>query len=240
MIPSQKRSKRYTRTTLLTALLFSAVGLLPPSPTMAATPIRILTFDATRSGTCQFVDWTFVTGNAFSSMRADLLNPANFSDQGVIPRPIEFLPPVTTLTAGALSQADIVLLSKYDDTVPLSAAELIALDSYVQQGGGLVAFYNLAPDQLGPMLGVSGVSSGAACAVVSDVTSPMTHGPFGDVTGCVAEQYHRHFANPGPTGATFLADGEPAGATFLRPGPRGADRRRGVVYVHVRSGVRPR
>lgn len=177
----------------------------------APDPIRVITLDGQRSGTCSSINWTFSTGNAFSTVRNQLLLPANFGPAGIVPRPIELLPPVNRLDYFALSAADVVLVSVINP--PVDSCELLELSRFVEQGGGLFAFTNNAATDFSALVGAVAGGSGSGCASVSNGATPVTAGPFGNVIGCIAPNFHRRFASVG-AGTTFLSDGQPVGAFF--------------------------
>lgn len=176
--------------------------------------IRVLSLGATRAGQCPGgTDWTFLTGNAFASVRTALQNPGNFGPSGIVRRSIEFLAPVEAITPEALQSADVVLISELRNW-SLTPCESSLLTEFVRQGGGLFVFHNHAAEDFAAGLGATADGAGSGCAVVSDVASPITAGPFGAVTGCIAPNYHNRFQAAGPNGAAFLSDGTPVGASF--------------------------
>lgn len=173
-------------------------------------PIRVLTLDSSRVGICPGgTDLTFVTGNAFASVRAALQSPANFGPSGVIRRTVEFLSPVYDITTDVLAGVDIVLLA----TLP-SPGEVSALDAFVQGGGGLFVFQNDAASSFGAAFGAVAGGLGSGCASVSNPSTPVTAGPFGVVAGCIVPEYHNRFQSVGPDGSAFLSDGFPVGVSF--------------------------
>ncbi|MBK8915977.1 MAG: hypothetical protein IPM64_15515 [Phycisphaerales bacterium] len=183
----------------------------------APDPIRVLTLDGQRSGTCSSINWTFSTGNAFSTVRNQLLLPANFGPTGLVQRPIELLPAANRFDYFALAAADVVLVSQVNQRV--DSCELLELSRFVDQGGGLFVFANEAAIDFSELVGAVGGGNGAGCASISNAATPVTAGPFGNVGGCIAPNFHRRFASIG-AGTTFLSDGQPVGAFF----PVGAGR----------------
>ncbi|MDZ4804959.1 MAG: FlgD immunoglobulin-like domain containing protein [Candidatus Eisenbacteria bacterium] len=185
------------------------VALLATPGRLNASPLRAFTFSQPRATTCMDDDWAFATGNAFTSVRNAILNPANFGPAGIVPRSIEFVSD-TLLTPAALIGVDIILLSVQADS--LHATEKLTAQEFVRQGGGLFYFGNNAARNLAESFGGLPGGVNAPCGAVSAAIPPVT-GPFGTASGCIAPNYHLSFASPGP-GSVFLSDGAPVGVTY--------------------------
>jgi hypothetical protein len=140
----------------------------------------VLTLDETRAGIASnefgSINFNFVTGGGFQTIREALQAPANFGSGGTIPRPVVFLPPVPSLTPAALSEADVVLLGYAGP----SEGEAAALGDFLAGGGGLLYFGNWAAEGFAEVvLGVVPGPDGSSRAWVADPFSPLVDGPFG-------------------------------------------------------------
>lgn len=176
-------------------------GERPPDPARSA--IRVLTLDFTRTHSCGTIDYSVADGNFFAEVRAALVDPELFGPGGVVDRTVEFLPAVPRLTGSALAQADVVLLSV--NLVPLDDCERTYLNEFISQGGGLMAFFNDAAVEVGPVFeatGRSGIEGGDA--TVRARSSPLVKGPFGDVPLKLPLMWHREFAVLGPVGSEVV------------------------------------
>ncbi len=190
---------------LLAPLALSSACLLA-SPAAAQTPIRVLTTDFERSNQCGGLDFTFTSGNVYQTARSRLSDPANFGAGGVVPRPIQFQPPVCCLTPENLEDADVVLVASL--AKGLQACELEALADFVAQGGGVFLAFNSASRGLGPALGATPADSscGGGTSQVADPGSPLIAGPFGTVVGPWNLPCHERFVDVGPNGNAVLTD----------------------------------
>jgi hypothetical protein len=174
-------------------------------------PIRVLTLDESRSAFCGVINYNVSSGAYYSDLRAALLDSANFGRGGVIPRPVELLPSVSRLTGSVLAEADIVLISVND--VPLDDCERSSLHSFVEQGGGVLAFFNDAGFEVGPIFeatGREGIEGGDV--IVKQPRSPLAKGPFGTLPRKMPLMWHRLFGSIGRFGTEVL--GSPKGRAF--------------------------
>ena len=202
-----------TLTRALGTALF-LTGLFGPAPLRAQSPVRVLTFDPTRSKTCGSLDFNFVSGGFHSVVRSNLLATANFGAGGTVGRPIQLQPQVCCLTPEALADADVVLISSLGKG--LQSCELEAVGDFVQQGGGLFFFANAAASELGATFGASAVTASCAggTATVVDPASPLVSGPFGVVSGPWTMACTARFTDVGPNGNVVLTIDAPICATF--------------------------
>jgi len=190
-----------------TATLFAALVLCTAEASHAGrraeAPIRVLTLDESRSALCGSIDYNVASGAYYDDLRAALLDSSNFGRGGVISRPVEFLASVPRITGSALAEADIVLISVND--VPLDDCEREYLESFVLQGGGVMAFFNDAGFEVGPIFeasGREGIAGGDA--VVKQRTSPLIKGPFGSLPSKMPLMWHRLFGSIGRFGTEVL------------------------------------
>jgi hypothetical protein len=121
------------------------------TPPAAGQPIDVLTFDGTRTLN------PFATSAGYSQVRSSLLNPANFGPGGVVPRPVQSITAVPTITASSLSGIEVVVLASVG-SLP-TAAETSALSTYVNGGGALLIADNNAALILQSILGVTPAGS---------------------------------------------------------------------------------
>ncbi len=199
---------------LRTALCTFAAALLPSVATSQNPPIRIVTLDASRIGTCGALTSGF-TGPLYESIRGDLLAPANFGPAGVVPRSVQ-LTEVLALDFAALSNADIVLLPRISSG--MDEGERMLLNSFVLAGGGVLWFANGAARVLEDFLDVTPGPFGLGVqASVSNPSSPIVSGPFGSLAQgtTVPHQFAGSFADVGPHGtAALTTTGGTFGASF--------------------------
>lgn len=130
---------------LVLAVVCAGATALFTSAARAGAPINLLTFDETRVGTVTnpngSINFNFVTGGGYATVRGALLNTSNFGAGGIVSRPVNLLPTVPTLTQAALIGADVVVIPFQ---VTLLASEEAALNLFLNQGGGILAFHNNA------------------------------------------------------------------------------------------------
>ncbi len=179
------------------------------------TPVRILTLDAARAGTCpDSTSRSFATGPAFELVRSWLSDPRRFGGAGKFDRPVSILPPVSSLSAAALSGADVVVLTGIAGS--LTECERARLASFVEQGGGVLAFFDTAADELESVVGAeAGPSAGSATLTPAGTTGSVLAGPFGNVDSPVFTGSHRVFAFLGLNGTPLLLDnGRSTAAVF--------------------------
>jgi len=102
-----------------------------------AEPINVLTVNENATGIYLPADhFNFTTGAAYTVVRNELLNPANFGPSGVISRSISLLTPVDVITPAALTDVDVVVLAPWMNITPVRRQHSV---SFVQSGGGLLA-----------------------------------------------------------------------------------------------------
>lgn len=196
--------------TVLACLVFAV------STPLRAQPIRVLTFDPARAGMCDGYTLDFATSPTVANIRSALLNPANFGPGGVVSRSIVLNPPVFQLSPAALGSADVVLISTIGPPVPgqpdMSAIEQSLVAEFVSQGGGLLALWNDAAQQLAAQFGAtaSPVFGDVSCDSTVTLAAPVV-GPFGSGAGCVAQNFRGFFATLG-SGTAIISNG--VGATF--------------------------
>lgn len=154
----------------LTSLTFVIIGAASPA---FGQPIDVLTFDGSRTLN------PFGSSAGYSQLRSDLLNSAKFGLGGVVPRTVESITAVPTITASALDGVEVVILVHIGSA--LTAAENSALLAFLHAGGGLLVADNSAAQTLQPLLGVqAGAFTNSGIAAVSNPSSPLASGPFGN------------------------------------------------------------
>lgn len=179
------------------------------------TPIRILTLDTARAGSCpDATSKSFATGPAFEFVRTWLSDPRRFGGAGKLDRPVTILPPVSSLSAASLADADVVVLTGISSS--LSACERGRLTSFLQQGGGVLAFFDSAGDELADVVGAQpGGNSNSASLTPASASGSVLAGPFGNVDSPVLTGSHRLFTDLGPGGTPLLLDnGQNTAAIF--------------------------
>lgn len=134
------------RATLDVDFTISGRGGCGPAPDV----LNVLSFSRDRAGVCNGVERDFLTGNSFTTLRAQLADPANFGPDGIFPSAITLVPPVDSLTADVFQDVDIFFLGP--DT-RLAPCEQKVLGQFVAGGGGLFAFENSADLNAGSIFG---------------------------------------------------------------------------------------
>jgi hypothetical protein len=156
--------------------------------------------------------FNFATGEGYSVIRNDL-NTSNFG------RPLYFLPSVGVINDAALANVDVVVLAPWMYGIVANGGAA-ALNSFVQQGGGLLVAGNYA-EMLGifgmPLLLDTNWGVDPPVSVINSL-SPIINGPFGSVSGPItigACSYIKP-GDLGPNGTAVLTagDGKIIGATF--------------------------
>jgi hypothetical protein len=157
-----------------------------------------------------------VANDGFSVIRNDLLNPALFGPDGVVPHSIQFVTPVETITPERLAGVEIVLF-EVSRTMP-GEGELAALEAFVNRGGGLFVFGNdiSAFASLVGAVPAPDYNAGSTATVV-DAASPLVAGPFGSLPlgPLFSLCFHGTLAAAGPGGRVGITDGVgPFGITY--------------------------
>ncbi len=75
------------------------------------------------------------SGSAYSNIRADLANPANFGSAGLMPETVTFAPDIKKANTASLSGIDVFIVAEADS---LSNAEVSALRNFVLSGNSLI------------------------------------------------------------------------------------------------------
>lgn len=162
-------------------LFLAAVLLAVGSVSASAAPLVIGT--TTNAG-------RWLSDPYYSSLRAALLDPANFGSDGVVDRAVEFASPADTITDEYLSGLDVFFLNEPYN--PLLASEVQALKDFVLGGGSLVMVSESGGNSaISAVLAALDGSSlmdahvGAEGSNVFPVTgsSSLLDGPFGSLAG---------------------------------------------------------
>ena len=174
---------------LLRASFSATVGSAAEVASAAAsgTSIEVCSFGYPRSRAPLF-NASGDTG--YETLRASLLDPANFGPGGTVPRAVALRPGVGTLTPTNLAGCSVFFTSVF--TTPLSGDEAAALRAAVEAGMALVADADTdgpAVAGMDSLLRALGGSFGSttACAKSNNgantagIDTPITDGPFGDV-----------------------------------------------------------
>jgi hypothetical protein len=184
-----------------------------------ASDINVLTLDESRVGlqsnSYGSLNFNFATGGSFTTIRNDLLNPANFGAGGTIPRSVNLLTGVPELTPVALATADVFVQPLMADFSP---SETVALRDFIFNGGGFLFFSNWAGDTGGFANSVFGTTPGptGSYASIVDSSSAIIDGPFGTVTSPLGLMWNLSMTDLGPYGHEVLRNdlGYVFGATF--------------------------
>lgn len=162
-LTAMSRCLSFCLATIVPAILVQAAN---------AATIRVLTPD--KGGARSF---DFLTGGRFNNVRDALTNPANYGAGGIVTDTVDYLPSVTEFNSTNLSGADVVILAH--DT-KRSESEINALNTFVQNGGGILAFGNNVASDLSTILGSTfGRYRDGTGIRVSNAESPIANGPFG-------------------------------------------------------------
>ncbi|MFM9962474.1 MAG: Calx-beta domain-containing protein, partial [Planctomycetaceae bacterium] len=138
--------------------------------------LKVGAFNGTRGG-----DFSLSNGSNGAAMKASIL--ANFPGATIVG--------TNTLDAAFLSTVNVVWLNSVatntNATSPLSAAEQLALQNFVNAGGGAILFgeHNFFNDTslLSPFgLATDSSNDGVTTGTITNLSHPITAGPFGNVT----------------------------------------------------------
>lgn len=172
------------------ALTLAMLALVSPT-VLAGQEMYILTYDKARSQQCGEQSLAFVTGNVFESARDATLDPTNFGPDGVVPREVVFLEPVSKLTRSALVGVDVVMINPQEGGHPMDRCEILALRDFVEHGGGVFAFYIPAMIQLKDLIGCyHKFDCYYPYGIFNDVGHPIIDGPFGHLGGVLFTSNH--------------------------------------------------
>lgn len=180
--------------------------------TAGAIEIKVLALDETRVGVISneygSINFNFATGEGYSQVRNAMLNPSNFGPSGIVENSYELLNPVSYLTEENVAEADLIVLGA--NGVQILDEEIQVLSTFLQSGGSLFAFSNWAAQYLSPVLGSSpGEFSTVGIynnAIVTDSTSPVVYGPFGEYGEGTSFPFgwSGSFSELGPNGTQIL------------------------------------
>ncbi len=175
--------------------------------TTFAGPIKVLTTNENISGIYKPASFfNFATGQGYEVVRNDLLNPMNFGAAGIVGRSVNLLTSVNVITVPSLANVDVVVLTPW---MNITDGETAALVSFVQSGGGLLAFGNWADQRFGPGFGATaGNWDGSGQGHVTNSSSPIINGPFGLVSGIIGIGACSSFDTVGPNGTEALRNTE--------------------------------
>ncbi|MCB9882933.1 MAG: hypothetical protein H6832_04365 [Planctomycetes bacterium] len=199
------------------------LGLTVLTATLAAqSPIRVLTLDASRFGSCQGTSQQFSSSSFFQFAYLELTNPANFGPAGVVNRAVNYITPVPAITAADLANSDVVIVGQTADQASFSVQEISMLNSFLCKGGGVIMFGNWAAQALMPVTQGTLGSFGTAEVRINPGT-PMSTGPFGTATtgAKLKGGWSGSYGSIGPTGIPCLSHGsnEALAASFqIGPG----------------------
>lgn len=186
------------------------IVLATPPFSFGQTPLTVATLSSDRSSQCGTIDFTFLTGQFFTTVRTALQSDSNFGAGGIVPRDIVFSPGMTTITRDGLNGVDILLISPLVPALTMCEIETIA--EFASMGGGVFAFYNDAAAQLAAIVGATAGGEGSGSGTIVP-GSLMASGPFGAVSGTFSWSYHLTFSSVGPSGqACVQSDGVIAAA----------------------------
>ena len=180
------------------------------------TPLRVLAIDTVGSGICSTSGTSLSLGAspAFAQLRTWLSDPRRFGGAGGLDRPVSLLAPVGVITAAALANADVVVLTGAE-AVTLTSCELGLLSQFLQQGGGLLAMDDIATIGLAPLVGATPGTFRPAGGLALGAAGPVLSGGFGTVGGPVQVGLHTTFTDLGPSGTALLtSSGQAAAARF--------------------------
>jgi hypothetical protein len=194
------------RLRLITLASLFALQCLNAMPARADI-VHVLSLDSSRG-------LDLASNPGFGIVRGDLLDPTLFGPSGVVPRSVQFLPSVSTITPASLAGVDVVTWSASS----VSPSELTALSTFVNNGGGLL-FFNNNPSIFASLVGATpGGNANATNVTIIDAASPLANGPFGSLGlgSTFLTQYHGYLSTVGPNGLAAMSDGIGIfGASFL-------------------------
>jgi len=117
--------------------------------------------------------------NSLAETNEIALSVSNFGLNGVVPNNLSIVGITDNIDAGYLAQGSALILGPITDGT-LSAAELTAIDNWVQSGGILVSFANsTGTDTIPEFFSLNLVNSGNENWVVANTANPVINGPFG-------------------------------------------------------------
>lgn len=189
------------------ATIITTIAVQPAN----AAVLNVLTADTGGAGS-----FDFLTGGRFNNVRDALTNPANYGPGGIVTDTVNYLPSVTTFNSANLSGADVVILAHGATTRP--ANEINALNTFVQNGGGILAFSNEIGSDLSAILGSTfgGYLDGPNIQV-SNASSPIANGSFGTfpVGTSTGTSFGGLLGTVGPNGTVGITrNGNPFAATY--------------------------
>ncbi|MGK7927117.1 MAG: PEP-CTERM sorting domain-containing protein [Spirulina sp.] len=200
-------------TTMSRCVLFCLAAI---APTILVQPANAATLNVLTVNTGGHGSYDFLTSGRFNNVRDSLLNPVNYGTGGIISDTVNYLPSVTELNSTNLSGVDVVLLA--GGATNRSASELAALDTFIQNGGGMLAFGNVAASFLSPILGsTSGGYRDGIGIQVSNPASPIANGPFGTFASgtFTTTSFGGLFGEVGENGTVGITrGGDPFAATY--------------------------
>ena len=137
--------------------------------------IRVLSMDVSRSSA-----WT-LNGTNMVTARSKLLNPLNFGPNGTVKKTITITDTTATITAGLLSNYDVLFIGYVPDAA-LSGAELTAMQNWVSSGGVIIATsddgtHDAVTTAFGYQVAASPVADNYAYPNAGN--PPVFNGPFG-------------------------------------------------------------
>ncbi|MBP0020959.1 MAG: PEP-CTERM sorting domain-containing protein [Cyanobacteria bacterium SBLK] len=200
-------------TTMSRCVLFGLAAIAPAILAQSANAATINVLTVNTGGVGSF---DFLTGGRFNNVRDSLLNPLNYGEGGIVSDTVNYLPSVTELTSTNLSGVDVVLLAHGASN--RSASELAALEAFVQNGGGMLAFGNEVASDLSSILGSTwgGYRDGIGIRV-SNASSPIANGPFGTFAAgtFTRTSFGSFFREVGENGTVGITrGGDPFAATY--------------------------
>lgn len=174
-------------------LRVTMVGLLSLAQMAIGQTIDIGSFDGSRSRA------PFATASGslgYGQLRGSLLNPANFGLGGAVRCPVAIASPTSEITPAYLADKEVFFTSVF--TGLLTAGEVAAIHSFVENGGVVIVDGNSDPDEqaaanslLAALGTAASMGSTMACVNLMGSTggqvtadnNEVTNGPFGDVRG---------------------------------------------------------
>ena len=183
--------KRLSLLGAVIAAVAATAAMVMAGPASALTPsITICSFDGSRS-VSPFATATGTLG--YDTLRAALLNPANFGPGGIVPFTVTIRPGMSTATAANLDGCNVLFTSVFTGA---TAAEASAIAAAVNNGMVLITDADSDPAEqaavntlLAAIGGGRSVGPGLACpnsssgGTIGTADSQITNGAFGDVRG---------------------------------------------------------
>lgn len=181
----------------------------------AAAQIRVGSITSTRGGGSS---WTLDGGN-MSVTRSKLLNTANFGLSGIVSPAIQITDTGATITAAVLANFDVLFIGYYPNST-FSAAELSAMQTWVNGGGTIIATCDDSSfADVCTTFGHTPTTQATSPTVPSTAGSshPIFNGPFGTAASVSMQFTEGYF--PVTTGATILGQdsfGSPHATVLLQ------------------------